>query len=69
MSRAVETLAPGARMPAGLFRRAVHEQSDVCDRLLQGIAAQIRTLGNRANEQSSLGSRQRRLRGAAAHPR
>ena len=48
-----------ARMPAGLFRRVVHEHPDVCDRLLQALVAQIRALANRANEQSSLGASQR----------
>ncbi len=48
-----------ARMPAGLFRRAVHEHPDVCDQLLQALVAQIRMLANRANEQSSLGTSQR----------
>ncbi len=48
-----------ARMPAGVFRRVVHEHPDVCDQLLQTLVAQIRTLANRANEQSNLGVRQR----------
>ncbi len=48
-----------ARMPAGLFRRVVHEHPDVCDQLLQALVAQIRTLANRANEQSNLVTRQR----------
>lgn len=48
-----------ARMPAGLFRRVVHEHPDVCDQLLQTLVAQVRMLANRANEQSSLGARQR----------
>ena len=48
-----------ARMPAGLFRRVVHEHPDVCDQLLQALVAQIRTLANRANEQSSLSTSQR----------
>ena len=48
-----------ARMPAGLFRHLVHEHPDVCDQLLQTLVSQIRMLANRANEQSSLGVRQR----------
>lgn len=48
-----------ARMPAGVFRQAVHEHADVCDQLLQTLVAQVRTLANRANEQSNLGVRQR----------
>lgn len=48
-----------ARMPAGLFRRVVHEHPDVCDQLLQALIAQIRTLANRTNEQATLGTRQR----------
>jgi len=48
-----------ARMPASVFRRVVHEYSDVCDQLLLTLVGQIRTLSNRANEQSNLGVRQR----------
>jgi CRP/FNR family cyclic AMP-dependent transcriptional regulator len=48
-----------ARMPAKVFRRAVHEHEDVCDQLLQTLVAQIRTLANRADEQTNLGARQR----------
>ncbi len=48
-----------ARMPAGVFRRVVHEYPDLCDQLLQTLVGQIRTLSNRANEQSNLGVRQR----------
>ncbi len=48
-----------ARMPAAVFRRAVHEHPDVCDQLLQALVAQIRVLANRANEHSTLGVRQR----------
>ena len=48
-----------ARMPAGVFRRAVHEHPDVCDQLLLALVGQIRTLANRANEQSNLGVRGR----------
>ncbi len=52
-----DTLA--ARMPAGVFRRVVHEYPDVCDQVLQALVAQVRTLANRANEHSNLGVRQR----------
>ncbi len=48
-----------ARMPAGVFRRVVHDHPDVCDQLLQVLVAQVRTLANRANEHSTLGVRQR----------
>ena len=48
-----------ARMPASVFRRAVHEHPDVCDQLLRALVAQIRTLANRADEQSNLGVRER----------
>ncbi len=48
-----------ARMPAGVFRRVVHEYPDVCDQVLQALVGQIRTLSNRANEHSNLGVRQR----------
>jgi CRP/FNR family transcriptional regulator, cyclic AMP receptor protein len=52
-----ETLV--ARMPAAVFRRAVHEHPDVCDQLLLTLVTQIRALSNRANEHSTLGARQR----------
>ena len=48
-----------ARMPAGVFRRAIHEHPDVCDQVLQTLVAQIRALANRANEHSNLGVRHR----------
>jgi len=48
-----------ARMPASVFRRVVHEYPDACDQVLQTLVGQIRTLSNRANEQSNLGVRQR----------
>ena len=48
-----------ARMPAAVFRRVVHEHTDVCDQLLGTLVAQIRMLANRANEHSNLGVRQR----------
>ena len=48
-----------ARMSAGVFRCAVHEYPDVCDQVLQALVAQVRTLANRANEQSNLSVNQR----------
>jgi CRP-like cAMP-binding protein len=48
-----------ARMPAGVFRRAIHEHPEVCDGVLLALVGQIRALANRANEQSSLDSRRR----------
>jgi len=48
-----------AQMPAGVFRRVVHEHPDVCDQLLLTLVGQIQTLANRANEQSNLNARQR----------
>ena len=48
-----------ARLTASVFRRVVHEHSDVCDQLLQTLVAEIRTLSNRVHEQSNLGVRQR----------
>jgi CRP/FNR family transcriptional regulator, cyclic AMP receptor protein len=43
-----------ARMPASVFRAAVHAHSDVCDQLLTLLASQIRMLANRVNEYSTL---------------
>jgi CRP/FNR family transcriptional regulator, cyclic AMP receptor protein len=48
-----------AKMPAGVFREAVHNHSDVCDQLLQLLAAQVRALANRVNEYSTLDVRRR----------
>ena len=48
-----------ARMPASVFRGAVHAHPDVCDRLLGVLASQIRSLANRVNEFSTLDTRYR----------
>src|SRR5258708_5597174 len=48
-----------ARMPASVFRAAVHAHPDVCDRLLAILASQIRSLANRVNEFSTLDVRYR----------
>src|SRR5688500_13082096 len=43
-----------ARMPAAVFRATVHAHPDVCDQLLSFLSGQIRTLGNRVNEFTTL---------------
>ena len=43
-----------ARMPASVFRTAVHAHSDVCDQLLGLLVGQIRMLANRVYEFSTL---------------
>jgi CRP/FNR family cyclic AMP-dependent transcriptional regulator len=48
-----------ARMPASVFRAAIHTHSEVCDKLLGILAGQIRTLANRVNEFSTLDVRYR----------
>ena len=48
-----------ARMPAAVFRSAVHGHPDVADQLLAQLAGQIRTLANRVNEFTTLDSRHR----------
>src|SRR5262249_1443533 len=42
------------RMPASVFRSAVHEHPDVCDQLLTLLAGQIRMLANRVHEFATL---------------
>jgi CRP/FNR family cyclic AMP-dependent transcriptional regulator len=42
------------RMPASVFRDAVHEHPDVCDQLLGLLAGQIRMLANRVHEFATL---------------
>jgi len=42
------------RMPASVFRDAVHEHPDVCDQLLALLAGQIRMLANRVHEFATL---------------
>jgi CRP/FNR family cyclic AMP-dependent transcriptional regulator len=48
-----------ARMPAALFRETIHKHPSVCDNVLATMAAAIRALNNRANEQANLDVRQR----------
>jgi len=48
-----------ARMPASVFRAAIHAHPGVCDRLLGILAGQIRILANRVNEFSTLDVRYR----------
>jgi CRP/FNR family transcriptional regulator, cyclic AMP receptor protein len=48
-----------ARMPASVFRAAVHAHPEVCDELLGVLAGQIRILANRVNEFSTLDVRYR----------
>ena len=48
-----------ARMPASVFRDALHTYPDACDQLLALLAGQIRTLANRVNEFTTLDSRHR----------
>jgi len=48
-----------ARMPASVFRAAVHAHTDVCDQLLALLASQVRMLSNRVNEFSTLDVRYR----------
>jgi CRP/FNR family cyclic AMP-dependent transcriptional regulator len=48
-----------ARMPASVFRDAIHTYPDVCDQLLALLAEQIRMLANRVNEFTTLDSRHR----------
>jgi CRP/FNR family cyclic AMP-dependent transcriptional regulator len=48
-----------ARMPASVFRAAIHAHADVCDKLLRILAGQIRSLANRVNEFSTLDVRYR----------
>lgn len=48
-----------ARMPASVFRDAVHIYPDVCDQVLTLMASQIRTLANRVNEFTNLDAKYR----------
>ena len=48
-----------ARMPASVFRSAVHMHPDVCDQLLLRLSAEIRSLVNRINEFTTLDARYR----------
>jgi CRP/FNR family transcriptional regulator, cyclic AMP receptor protein len=48
-----------ARMPASVFREAVHAHPDVCDQLLALLAGQVRMLANRVNEFTTLDAKHR----------
>ncbi|HZF34108.1 MAG TPA: Crp/Fnr family transcriptional regulator [Candidatus Angelobacter sp.] len=48
------TRATAARMPAPVFREAIHRYPDTCDQMLELIAARLRMLDKRVNEFSSL---------------
>ena len=48
------TAATVARMPARVFREAIHRFPDSCDQVLELIAARLRMLDKRVNELSSL---------------
>jgi len=48
-----------ARMPASVFRTAVHSHPDVCDQLMALLAGQVRMLANRVNEFTTLDARHR----------
>jgi CRP/FNR family cyclic AMP-dependent transcriptional regulator len=48
-----------ARMPASLFRLAVHTYPDVCDQLLELLARYVRTMSNRVTEYTTLDARHR----------
>ena len=48
-----------AKMPAGVFRTAVHHHPDVCDQLLMLLTSQVRMLANRVNEYSTFDVRRR----------
>ena len=48
-----------ARMPASVFRAAVHAHPDVCDQLLEQLAGYVRTISNRVTEYTTLDARHR----------
>ncbi len=48
-----------ARMPAAAFREMIHRHPSVCDKVLTKLAAAIRALDNRANEQAHFDVRER----------
>jgi CRP/FNR family transcriptional regulator, cyclic AMP receptor protein len=50
-----------ARMPAVVFREAIHRHADACDQVLSLIAARFRLLARRVNEFNSLDIRRRVL--------
>lgn len=55
------TGATTARMPAAVFRDAIHRYPDACDQVLGLIAARVRLLDRRINEFSSLDIKRRIL--------
>src|SRR5580692_9530194 len=48
-----------ARMPASVFRTAIHTYPDVCDQLLELLAFYVRSMSNRVNEFTTLDARHR----------
>jgi CRP-like cAMP-binding protein len=48
-----------AKMPAAVFRKAVHDYPDVCDQLLHLLVSQVRMLANRVNEFTTFDVRRR----------
>jgi CRP/FNR family transcriptional regulator, cyclic AMP receptor protein len=48
-----------ACMSAATFRRTIHEHADVCDQVMAVLVNQIRSLTNRANENSGLSAKHR----------
>jgi CRP/FNR family cyclic AMP-dependent transcriptional regulator len=48
-----------ARMPASVFRMAIHAYPDACDQLLELLAGYVRTMSNRVNEYTMLDARHR----------
>jgi CRP/FNR family transcriptional regulator, cyclic AMP receptor protein len=55
------TATTTARMPARVFRDALHRYPDACDQVLQLIAARVRLLDKRVNEFSNLDIKHRVL--------
>lgn len=53
------TASTVARMPAAVFRDAIHRHPGVCDRVLGLLAAQVRMLATRVTEFSALNVRHR----------
>ena len=48
-----------ARMPAAVFRKAIHTHPDVCDQLLELLASYVRSMSNRVAEYTTLDARHR----------
>src|SRR5262245_9052316 len=55
------TAATAARMPASVFRDALHRYADVCDEVLELMAARFRLLDRRVNEFGNLDIKRRVL--------